>query len=252
MPVERNILVEAIAQFLNVNAISDYCPNGLQVEGKAQIKRIVSGVTASQALIDAAIELQADAILVHHGYFWKGEDQPIVGMKQRRIKALLAHDINLLAYHLPLDVHPEVGNNVQLAQRLGLTVTGPLEPDNPANVGLIGELDAPLSASEFAARIAAALDRAPLVVDHQQPIKRVAWCTGGAQGYIDHAIAAGVDAYITGEVSERTFHEAQENSISFFAAGHHATERYGVQALGAWLAERFNLEHHYVECPNPV
>ena len=162
MPVKRNILVEAIAQFLNVNAISDYCPNGLQVEGKAQIKRIVSGVTASQALIDAAIELQADAILVHHGYFWKGEDQPIVGMKQRRIKALLANDINLLAYHLPLDVHPEVGNNVQLAQRLGLTVTGPLEPDNPANVGLIGELDAPLSASAFAARITTALERTPL------------------------------------------------------------------------------------------
>lgn len=252
MPVERNILVEAIAQFLNVNAISDYCPNGLQVEGKAQIKRIVSGVTASQALIDAAIELQADAILVHHGYFWKGEDQPIVGMKQRRIKALLANDINLLAYHLPLDVHPEVGNNVQLAQRLGLTVTGPLEPDNPANVGLIGELDAPLSASAFAARITTALERTPLVVDHQQPIKRVAWCTGAAQGYIQHAITAGADAFITGEVSENTFHSAQENNISFFAAGHHATERYGVQALGAWLAERFNLEHHYVECPNPV
>ena len=252
MPVERNILVEAIAQFLNVNAISDYCPNGLQVEGKAQIKRIVSGVTASQALIDAAIELQADAILVHHGYFWKGEEQPIVGMKQRRIKALLANDINLLAYHLPLDVHPEVGNNVQLAQRLGLTVTGPLEPGNPRNVGLIGELDTPLSASEFAARIAAALDRTPLVVDHQQPIKRVAWCTGAAQGYIQHAITAGADAFITGEVSENTFHSAQENNISFFAAGHHATERYGVQALGAWLAERFNLEHHYVECPNPV
>lgn len=252
MPVKRNILVEAIEQFLNVNAISDYCPNGLQVEGKAQIKRIVSGVTASQALIDAAIELQADAILVHHGYFWKGEEQPIVGMKQRRIKALLANDINLLAYHLPLDVHPEVGNNVQLAQRLGLTVTGPLEPGNPRNVGLIGELDTPLSASEFAARIAAALDRTPLVVDHQQPIKRVAWCTGAAQGYIQHAITAGADAFITGEVSENTFHSAQENNISFFAAGHHATERYGVQALGAWLAERFNLEHHYVECPNPV
>ena len=252
MPVERNVLVEAIAQFLNVNAISDYCPNGLQVEGKAQIKRIISGVTASQALIDAAIELQADAILVHHGYFWKGEDQPIVGMKQRRIKALLANDINLLAYHLPLDVHPEVGNNVQLAQRLGLTVPGPLEPDNPRNVGLIGELDRPLSASEFATRIETALDRAPLVVDHQQPIKRVAWCTGAAQGYIQHAITAGADAFITGEVSENTFHSAQENNISFFAAGHHATERYGVQALGEWLAERFNLEHHYIECPNPV
>ncbi len=176
----------------------------------------------------------------------------MIGMKQRRLKALLTHDINLLAYHLPLDVHPEVGNNVQLGQRLGLTVSGPLEPDNPRNVGLIGELAVPLSADAFALRIEQALGRAPLVIDHQQPIKRVAWCTGGAQGYIEQAIAAGVDAYITGEVSERTFHEAQENGISFFAAGHHATERYGVQALGEWLAVRFGIEHHYVECPNPV
>lgn len=252
MSVERPLLIQAIEQFLNVSAIADYCPNGLQVEGKTQIKRIVSGVTASQALIDAAIELQADALLVHHGYFWKGEDQRIIGMKQRRIKALLVNDINLLAYHLPLDVHPEVGNNVQLAERLGLTISGPLEPDNPNNVGLLGELDTPLSATEFAARIEQALDRTPLVVDHQQPIKRVAWCTGAAQGYIQHAIEQGADAFITGEVSERTFHEAQENNISFFAAGHHATERYGVQALGEWLAERFDLEHHYVECPNPV
>lgn len=161
MSVARHLLIQTLENFLNVSAISDYCPNGLQVEGKAQIKRIVSGVTASQALIDAAIELEADAILVHHGYFWKGEDQRVIGMKQRRIKALLANDINLLAYHLPLDVHPEVGNNVQLAQRLGLTVTGPLEPDNPRNVGLLGELAAPLSAAEFAARIESALDRAP-------------------------------------------------------------------------------------------
>ncbi len=252
MFVERNLLLQEIEQFLNVNAISDYCPNGLQVEGKAQIKRIVSGVTASQALIDTAIELQADAILVHHGYFWKGEDQRIVGMKQRRIKALLVHDINLLAYHLPLDVHPDVGNNVQLAQRLGLTVTGPLEPGNPRSVGLIGTLDAPLSADDFAARIESVLGRAPLVFDQHKPIQSVAWCTGGAQGYIEQAIAAGVDAYLTGEVSERTFHEAQENGISFFAAGHHATERYGVQALGEWLVKRFNIEHHYIECPNPV
>ncbi len=252
MFVERNLLLQEIEQFLNVNAISDYCPNGLQVEGKAQIKRIVSGVTASQALIDAAIELQADAILVHHGYFWKGEDQRIVGMKQRRIKALLTHDINLLAYHLPLDVHPEVGNNVQLAQRLGLTVTGPLEPGNPRSVGLIGTLNAPLSASDFAARIESVLGRAPLVFDQHKPIQSVAWCTGGAQDYIEQAIAAGVDAYLTGEVSERTFHEAQENGISFFAAGHHATERYGVQALGEWLVKRFGIEHHYVECDNPV
>ncbi len=252
MFVERNLLLQEIEQFLNVNAISDYCPNGLQVEGKAQIKRIVSGVTASQALIDAAIELQADAILVHHGYFWKGEDQRVIGMKQRRIKALLTHDINLLAYHLPLDVHPEVGNNVQLAQRLGLTVTGPLEPGNPRSVGLIGTLDTPLSAKDFAARIESVLGRAPLVFDQHKPIQSVAWCTGGAQGYIEQAIAAGVDAYLTGEVSERTFHEAQENGISFFAAGHHATERYGVQALGEWLVKRFGIEHHYVECDNPV
>ena len=252
MFVERNLLLQEIEQFLNVNAISDYCPNGLQVEGKAQIKRIVSGVTASQALIDAAIELQADAILVHHGYFWKGEDQRVIGMKQRRIKALLTHDINLLAYHLPLDVHPEVGNNVQLAQRLGLTVTGSLEPGNPRSVGLIGALDAPLSAKDFAARIESVLGRAPLVFDQHKPIQSVAWCTGGAQGYIEQAIAAGVDAYLTGEVSERTFHEAQENGISFFAAGHHATERYGVQALGEWLVKRFGIEHHYVECDNPV
>ena len=252
MSVERHVLIEEIAQHLKVNTISDYCPNGLQVEGKAQIKRIVSGVTASQALIDAAIELQADALLVHHGYFWKGEDQCITGMKQRRIKALLTHDINLLAYHLPLDVHPEVGNNVQLAQRLGLTVTGSLEPDNPRSVGLIGTLAAPVSASDFATRIESALGRTPLVFDQQTPIQKVAWCTGGAQGYIEQAIAAGADAYITGEVSERTFHEAQENGISFFAAGHHATERYGVQALGEWLAERFDIEHQYVECDNPV
>src|SRR5690554_4042659 len=196
MSIERTLLLQDLEQFLNVSAISDYCPNGLQVEGKSQIQRIVSGVTASQALIDAAIELQADAILVHHGYFWKGEDQPIVGMKQRRIKALLAHDINLIAYHLPLDVHPEVGNNVQLAQRLGLTVTGPLEPNNPRNVGLIGELDPPLSATELATHIEKVLDRAPLVVGHQHLIKRVAWCTGGAQSYIEHAIAVGADAYI--------------------------------------------------------
>ncbi len=252
MFVERNLLLQEIEQFLNVNAISDYCPNGLQVEGKAQIKRIVSGVTASQALIDAAIELQADAILVHHGYFWKGEDQRVIGMKQRRIKALLTHDINLLAYHLPLDVHPEVGNNVQLAQRLGLTVTGSLEPGNPRSVGLIGTLNTPLSAKDFAARIESVLSRAPLVFDQHKPIQSVAWCTGGAQGYIEQAIAAGVDAYLTGEVSERTFHEAQENGISFFAAGHHATERYGVQALGEWLVKRFGIEHHYVECENPV
>ncbi len=164
----------------------------------------------------------------------------------------MTHDINLLAYHLPLDVHPEVGNNVQLAQRLGLTVTGPLEPGNPRSVGLIGTLDTPLSAKDFAARIESVLSRAPLVFDQHKPIQSVAWCTGGAQGYIEQAIAAGVDAYLTGEVSERTFHEAQENGISFFAAGHHATERYGVQALGEWLVKRFGIEHHYVECDNPV
>ncbi|THG86873.1 Nif3-like dinuclear metal center hexameric protein [Pseudomonas sp. A-1] len=252
MAIALNTLVAEIDRHLDAARISDYCPNGLQVEGRAEVRRIVSGVTASQALLDAAVAWGADLVLVHHGYFWKSENPCVVGMKQRRLKTLLSHDISLLAYHLPLDVHPELGNNVQLAQRLGLAVEGPLEPGNPRSVGLLGSLAEPLAPAEFAARVAQALGREPLLVAGTRPIRRVGWCTGAAQGYIEQAIAAGVDAYLTGEVSESTVHSARENGISFLAAGHHATERYGVQALGEWIASRFGVEHRFVDCDNPV
>lgn len=252
MAVALTTLVEETDRFLNAAKIADYCPNGLQVQGRSHVQRIVSGVTASQALLDAAVEADADLVLVHHGYFWKNEDPRVVGIKQRRLKTLLCNDISLLAYHLPLDVHPEVGNNVQLARVLGLTVEGALEPDNPRSVGLVGSLQTPLSPADFRQRISMALGREPLVVEGPKLIKRIAWCTGGAQGYIEQAVAAGVDAYLTGEVSEPTVHIARENGLSFFAAGHHATERHGVQALGDYLAERFAIEHVFIDCPNPA
>ncbi|MEX6502373.1 Nif3-like dinuclear metal center hexameric protein [Pseudomonas zhanjiangensis] len=252
MAIALTTLVDEAQRYLNAATISDYCPNGLQVEGQPQVRRIVSGVTASQALVDAAVAAEADVLLVHHGYFWKGENPCITGMKQRRLKTLLAHDISLLAYHLPLDLHPEVGNNVQLARQLGITVEGPLEPGNPRTVGLVGSLDTALSPREFAERVAQALGREPLLVEGEGLIRRVGWCTGGGQGYIDQAIAAGVDLYLSGEASEQTFHSARENGISFIAAGHHATERYGVQALGDYLARRFAIEHLFIDCPNPI
>jgi dinuclear metal center YbgI/SA1388 family protein len=252
MAVALSTLVEEADRYLNATKIADYCPNGMQVEGRPQVRRIVSGVTASQALLDAAVEAQADVVLVHHGYFWKNEDPRGVGIKQRRLKTLLTNEISLLAYHLPLDVHPEVGNNVQLARLLGLTIEGPLEPDNPRSVGLVGSLEVPLAPADFMHRVHAALAREPLMIEGAGPIRRIAWCTGGAQGYIEQAVAAGVDAYLTGEVSEPTVHIARENGLSFFAAGHHATERYGVQALGDYLARRFAIEHRFIDCPNPA
>jgi dinuclear metal center YbgI/SA1388 family protein len=252
MAIELSALIKRADHYLNAAKIADYCPNGLQVEGRGHVRKIVSGVTASQELIDAAVAAEADLILVHHGYFWKGENPCVVGMKQRRLKTLLRHDISLLAYHLPLDVHPLIGNNVQLAERLGIVVEGPLEPENPRNVALVGSLPEALDPVEFAARVGVVLGREPLLVDGQKPIRRVGWCTGGGQGYIDQAIAAGVDLYLTGEASEQTFHSARENGISFIAAGHHATERYGVQALGDYLAREFNIEHLFIDCPNPI
>ena len=252
MAIALTALVEEADQLLNSSRISDYCPNGLQVEGRPHVSRIVSGVTASQALIDAAIEAQADVILVHHGYFWKGENPCVTGMKQRRLKALLSHDISLLAYHLPLDIHPELGNNVQLARQLGVEIEGPLEAGNPRTVGLVGALAQTCDAQSFARRVEQVLGRSPLLIEGERQIRRIGWCTGGGQGFIDQAIAAGVDLYLTGEASEQTVHSARENGISFIAAGHHATERYGVQALGEYLARRFAVEHQFIDCPNPV
>ncbi len=251
--VARSELVAYCNQLLDSDAFADYCPNGLQVEGRGTIRKIVSGVTASQALVDAAIAADADLLLVHHGYFWKGEPAAVVGSKQRRLKALLAHDLNLLAYHLPLDVHAELGNNAQLAQLMGWQISGGLEPGNPRSVGLHGELAHACSGAELALQLDLVLERAPLhIAGHDRPIKRIAWCTGAAQGYIDKAIALGVDAFVSGEISEPTVHAARENGIDYFAAGHHATERCGVRALGAHLAERFGLDYAFIDIDNPV
>jgi dinuclear metal center YbgI/SA1388 family protein len=251
--VERTRLVDYCNALLESQAFQDYCPNGLQVEGASDVRRLVTGVTASQALVDAAVQAGAQMLLVHHGYFWKGEPAVVTGIKQRRLKTLLGNDMNLLAYHLPLDVHGELGNNIQLARLLGWTVLGGLEPDNARSVGLYGELPEAISGATLAAQLATALQREPLhIAGNQRPIKRIAWCTGAAQGYIERAIALGADAYVTGEVSEPTVHAAREHGIHFFAAGHHATERYGVKALGEHLATQFGIEHQFIDIDNPV
>ncbi|HFD86621.1 MAG TPA: Nif3-like dinuclear metal center hexameric protein [Gammaproteobacteria bacterium] len=251
--VQLNELVNYTNSLLAVDTFQDYCPNGLQVEGRAEVARLVCGVTASQALVDAAIAANADALLVHHGYFWKGEEQVITGIKMRRIKALLDAGVSLLAWHLPLDAHPELGNNAQLAKKLGLITEARFPEQDAAAVGLRGLLAEPMVAEKFAEQLASVLDRQPLhIAPNQRVIKSIAWCSGGAQGYIEAAADAGVDAYLTGEVSEQSFHIAQERDIHFFAAGHHATERYGVQALTAHLAHKFTLESEFIDILNPV
>ncbi|QQD19051.1 Nif3-like dinuclear metal center hexameric protein [Spongiibacter nanhainus] len=252
MTIALTELVAAADELLQPQCFSDYCPNGLQVAGRDTVTRVVSGVTASQALIDAAVERGADAIIVHHGYFWRGEDPCVVGMKKRRLATLLAHDISLIAYHLPLDAHPELGNNAQLAKILGIEVEGGMD-SSPRPVGNIGRLPQPMSARDFATHVGAVLGREPLlevVGDH--PIRSIAWCTGGAQSYIDKAAALGVDAYLSGEVSEPTIHSARELGVHYIAAGHHATERYGAPALAGHLAERFGLQHEFVDIDNPA
>ncbi|RDH42895.1 Nif3-like dinuclear metal center hexameric protein [Zooshikella ganghwensis] len=251
--VERKVLINTLSEWLQPQLFKDYCPNGLQVEGKSHIKKIVTGVTASQALVDQAISLQADALLVHHGYFWRGEAEPVVGMKKKRLQALLANDINLLAYHLPLDAHPELGNNAQLAKQLGWKITQGMDADMNTSIGLVGEVPDELTVEAFSQQITKVLGRSPLVIQSgNQPIKRVAWCTGAAQGFIEKAAQLGVDAYLSGEISEPTVHSARELGIHYFAAGHHATERYGIKALGAALAGHFGLEHVFVDIDNPV
>jgi len=248
--IDRDALLEALDRELEPSRFEDYCPNGLQVEGRREIRRIVSGVTASHALILAAIEHEADLILVHHGYFWRGEPQPVVGMKRQRLHALLQHDINLVAYHLPLDAHPELGNNAQLGRQLGLQTEGPLRADG---VGLVGRVAEARPAEHFAAEIGAALGRSPTWIQGgTHPVLRVAWCTGGAQSMLAMAAAQGVDTFISGEISEQTTHEARELGVHYFAAGHHATERYGPRALGAWCAERFGIDHSFIDIPNPA
>ncbi|MBZ2189631.1 Nif3-like dinuclear metal center hexameric protein [Alcanivorax sp. JB21] len=248
--LKRDDMLHALDELLAPGSYRDYCPNGLQVEGREQIRRVVTGVTACQALLDAAVIEEADAVLVHHGYFWKNEDARVRGMKKQRLQTLLRHDLNLFAYHLPLDCHPRLGNNAELGRRLGLSVTGPLGDDG---IGLVGRLPEPMTALEFARLVEDVVGREALHIgETEDEIETIAWCTGAAQGFIEQAQAQGVDAYLSGEISEPTVHFARETGIHYFAAGHHATERYGVQAVGQWLADTFGIEHVFIDIDNPV
>lgn len=232
---------------LQPERFSDYCPNGLQVEGKPEIGKIVTGVTASMNLLKAAHKANADAILVHHGYFWRNEALPITGIKKQRVAYLLLHDINLFAYHLPLDMHAELGNNVMLAKELGLTVGA------WADMLALVELNKPQSLKSFVELVDEKLNRKSTVIgDLSQSVQRVALCSGAAQGYIEQAVAENVDVYLSGEISEQTVHISREANVSYISAGHHATERYGIQALGAHLAEKFGLMHEFIDCENPI
>jgi len=255
--VATDRVVDWLNETLEPNRFTDYCPNGLQVQGKGSIRRVVTGVTASLALIDAAIDAQADALLVHHGWFWRGEDPTIKGQKHQRLAKLLAHDINLLAYHLPLDAHPILGNNAQLAWHLNMVVErdDSNQPVTAGPNGLIwfGRPQSECTLNQFTKHIANQLQREPIVIGRpDQPCLRVAWCTGAAQGMFEQAIQAGADVFITGEISEPSAHLAREYGVSFISAGHHATERYGVAALGIALQEAFGLDVEFIDIDNPA
>ncbi|MCK7581476.1 MAG: Nif3-like dinuclear metal center hexameric protein [Chromatiales bacterium] len=247
-------LVAYTDRLLAIESFSDYCPNGLQVQGRPEVRTLVGGVTACQALLDAAVERQADAVLVHHGYFWKGEDPCIVGMKQRRLATLLRHEISLLAYHLPLDAHPELGNNAQLAQRAGSDRHRHRWRRRPhAGAGDAGRtgrhpsVEKPSPPTSPPGSVGTPLH----IPGNDAPIRRLAWCTGAAQSSIEVALNEGADAFLTGEASEQTVHFARENGLHFFAAGHHATERHGVRALGAHLARQFALQFTFIDIDQP-
>lgn len=246
----RNEMNRMLDDLLSPARFRDYCPNGLQVEGREQISLVVSGVTASLALLEAALEAGADAVLVHHGLFWKGDDMRVTGPKKRRLELLLKNGINLFAYHLPLDAHPELGNNAQLARQLGFTVTGRFADQE---IGFLGELPGATAARVLADQVEARLSRPALLVgDGSCEVRKVAWCTGGAQGYFEQAIEAGCDLFLSGEISEQTTHLARESGVPYIAAGHHATERYGVQALGRHLAAQGGVEHRFIDIDNPA
>lgn len=253
MNLSNTALLDYLNQLLQPQNVRDFCPNGMQVEGKKNIERIVTGVTASQALIDEAIARNADAIFVHHGFFWKGENPCLQGMKRKRIKALLDHDINLYAYHLPLDIHPNLGNNAQLGDLLGIENIRVLDPLDKQCVVMQGELPNHQSGQSFAETIEKALSRAPLFIEGgSHKIKTVAWCTGGGQGYIENAAAQNINAFLSGEISEQTVHTAREMGIHYFAAGHHATERYGAKAIAEHLKQTFSCQAEFIDIDNPA
>ena len=263
--ISAQALTDFCDEYLSAAAFKDYAPNGLQVDGGRPIQRIVTGVTACEALIDAAIADKADAILVHHGYFWKGEPAPITGMKGQRIRKLMQHGISLIGYHLPLDAHPRIGNNAKLAELLDMTIIGSLYPSESHPVGNIANCT-PQNAQSLITQITDSLGRLPLHISaHYQTsdsnqsdtqnnrlIERVGICTGGAQDMIEQAALMGCDAFISGEISERTTHIARELGIDYFACGHHATERGGIQALGELVAEQFGLPVTFIDIDNPA
>ena len=245
----RDTLLQAFDTLLQPARFKDYGPNGLQVEGRNEITTIVSGVTASRALIEAAIAANADAIFVHHGLFWRGQSGTVTGWMKQRLQLLLAHDINLFAYHLPLDAHPEWGNNAQLGVQLGLVAESHF---GEQDLGCLGAAEF-ANAAQLAQHVESVLNRpVTLVQNAQTAIKKIAWCTGGAQGYFESAIAAGAQAFITGEISEPQAHLARECGVAFFACGHHATERYGAPALAAHVAAQLGIEHEFIDIDNPA
>jgi len=257
MSTTRHELLHAFNLLLAPERFKDYGPNGLQVEGRVQVRKIVSGVTASRALIEAAIHAEADAIFVHHGLFWRGQSGCVTGWMRQRLGLLLGDDVNLFAYHLPLDAHPELGNNAQLGLQLGLTAhAGSAGRFGEQELGFIGRrVDAPgfATATALASHVETVLNRSVTLVDAaHRPIKNIAWCTGGAQGYFEAAIAAGADAFITGEISEPQAHYAREMGVAFLACGHHATERYGASAVAAHVATQLGLSHEFIDIDNPA
>ena len=248
--MQLNELRDYIASLLETARFKDYAPNGVQVEGRSEIRKIATGVTASQQVLEAAIAWGADAVLVHHGYFWRNENASITGIKKRRIAHLLNNDVSLLAYHLPLDAHPELGNNAQLAKVLGFTAQGRYAEQD---IGWHGVMDEPQTLGQLAQRIEQKLQRVSQVIgDMNKKIVRIAWCSGGAQDYFEQAVGLGVDAFLTGEISEHNVHLAQETGVAFISAGHHATERYGIQTLGENVAVRFGVEHRFFDQDVPV
>ncbi len=246
----RDELESYLSTLLEIDRFKDYGPNGLQVEGKPSITKLVSGVTASLAFIEAAAAAGADALLVHHGLFWRGQNGRLTGWLKQRVALLMACELNLFAYHLPLDAHAEFGNNAQLGARLKFTAEGRF---GEQELGFVGRPAQPLTAAALSALLQFRLGRAPVLVEGDgRLLKRVAWCTGGAQGYFEAAIAAGADAYLTGEISEPQAHIARETGVAFFACGHHATERYGAPAVAAHVAQLFELEHEFIDVENPA
>lgn len=252
-PVSRSTLLAALDALLHPEQFRDYGPNGLQVEGRSEVRRLVTGVTASLAFIEAAVHAEADAILVHHGLFWRGQDGTVTGWMKKRLGLLLRHDISLFAYHLPLDAHPQLGNNAQLAQQLGISLLDEGQVRfGDQSLGFVGQLHMP-SAETLASHVEKVVGRSvTLVAAGDRPISKIALCSGGAQSYFEAAIAAGADVFITGEISEPQAHYAREMGVAYIACGHHASERYGAPAVGGHVAAMLGLKHEFIDIPNPA